>query len=233
MFPTHTLRDPKRDLLIVKAIHVAGVFTLEERGVGQQVRRTFLLTSMTPQQRWWHEHATWTKTWVLTWNCMPWYPTSRSGTHEQCLFSVWRTITPPSFTSTQPQMMTYTAATTKLKNSTMASTPDVICHHLWQWRLHTRPKQKTRQMERLQNHNKGCQIDHLNFIRDLKTYLNRSVSQLWKLASMGGWQTCLALHNKPSKAGLFDEIALLNIWKRWAFADHTCSHSAGFAVPVR
>lgn len=121
MFPTHTLRDPKRDLLIVKAIHVAGVFTLEERGVGQQVRRTFLLTSMTPQQRWWHEHATWTETWVLTGNCMPWYSTSRSGTHEQCLFSVWRTITPPSFTSTQPQMMTYTAATTKLKNSTLPS----------------------------------------------------------------------------------------------------------------
>lgn len=185
MFPTHTLRDPKRDLLIVKAIHVAGVFTLEERGVGQQVRRTFLLTSMTPQQRWWHEHATWTKTWVLTWNCMPWYSTSRSGTHEQCLFSVWRTITPPSFTSTQPQMMTYTAATTKL------------------------------------------------FIRDLKTYLNRSVSQLWKLASMGGWQTCLAQHNKLTKASLFDQVALLNIWKRWAFADHTCSHSAGFAVTVR
>lgn len=65
-------------------------------------------------------------------------------------------LLPPSFTSTQPQMMAYTAATTKLKNSTMASTPDVICHHLWQWRLHTRPKQKTRQMERLQNHNKGC-----------------------------------------------------------------------------
>lgn len=35
MCETHTLRDHKRDLLVIKAIHVAGVFTLELQGVGE------------------------------------------------------------------------------------------------------------------------------------------------------------------------------------------------------
>lgn len=40
MFETHTLGDHKRDLLVIKAIHVAGVFTLEQKE-GSSQRNTF------------------------------------------------------------------------------------------------------------------------------------------------------------------------------------------------
>lgn len=36
MLHTHTLRDHKRDLLVIKSVHVAGVFTLELNRSGRE-----------------------------------------------------------------------------------------------------------------------------------------------------------------------------------------------------